>query len=48
MKNFILTAVIVLSFGILTSCTKKDNIRVSLTVFYNNPFSARSILATAD
>ncbi|WP_299358151.1 hypothetical protein [Mucilaginibacter sp.] len=48
MKNFIYTAVIILSLGILTSCTKKDNIRTSLTVFHNNPFSVRSILATAD
>ncbi|MCC8426639.1 hypothetical protein [Mucilaginibacter sp. UR6-11] len=48
MKNTVLIATIVISLSILTSCAKKDNIQANLTVFSNNTFSAKSVLATAD
>ncbi|MDB5157081.1 MAG: hypothetical protein JWR50_1788 [Mucilaginibacter sp.] len=48
MKNFILTAIITLSLGILSSCAKKDNIRATLTVFSDSPFLTKNVLATAD
>ncbi|WP_186292663.1 hypothetical protein [Mucilaginibacter corticis] len=48
MKNIILTAITVLSLGILSSCAKKGNVPVSFTVFSNMSYSAKTILATAD
>jgi hypothetical protein len=48
MKNLILTIIITLSLGILTSCSKTNNIQANTAAFYSNPFTAKSFLATAD
>jgi len=48
MKNLILAVIIVFFAGLLSSCTKKNNFQANSASFTNNPFSAKSTLATAD
>ncbi|MDB5118063.1 MAG: hypothetical protein JWQ79_3555 [Mucilaginibacter sp.] len=48
MKKLIVAAIIVLTSGILSSCTKKHHIQASTISLSGNPFSAKINLATAD
>ncbi|WP_299517706.1 hypothetical protein [Mucilaginibacter sp.] len=48
MKTTTLIIVIALFVSILSACAKKSNIQASSMAFSNNPFSAKSMLATAD
>ncbi|MGF7081666.1 hypothetical protein [Mucilaginibacter sp. UYCu711] len=48
MKKIAPTFVIALFIVLLTACAKKSNVQADSLSFYNNPFTAKSILATAD
>jgi hypothetical protein len=48
MKNIAPTIIIALLVVLLTACAKKSNVQADSLAFYNNPFTAKSILATAD
>ncbi|WP_214070270.1 hypothetical protein [Mucilaginibacter sp. dw_454] len=48
MKNIAFVLIITLSLGILTSCSKKETIKETLSIFSFNPYTHNNILATAD
>jgi hypothetical protein len=48
MKNITLTLIIALTLGILTSCSKKETIKESMSIFSFNPYINNNTLATAD
>jgi hypothetical protein len=48
MKKTAPTFIIALLVVLLTACAKKSNVQANSLSFYNNPFTAKSILATAD
>lgn len=48
MKKIGPTIIIALLVVLLTACAKKSTIQADSLSFYNNPFTAKSILATAD
>lgn len=48
MKNIVLSVIVALALGILTSCSKKETIKETLTIFSFNPYINNNTLATAD
>jgi PBP1b-binding outer membrane lipoprotein LpoB len=48
MKKTASTIIIALLVVFLTSCAKKSNVQADSLYFFSNPFTAKSILATAD
>lgn len=48
MKNIIFLAILTLTLGALSSCTKSERLKEDFSIFSLNPFIKNNILATAD